>query len=163
MLWPNPTRTEASSILAAPPQLHLNCKYYSPPTPPPSHTTTTGPMSAPLFNASLISPTVSSSLPTGYTLRPLRKDDYSAFLEVLRVLTTVGDIAEADWGVRYDWMAARNDEYFILCITDDTGRVVAVGSLIVERKLYPLYPTSSNPHRVLTKRAFCEGQLETPR
>lgn len=93
-------------------------------------------MSAPLFDASLISPTVSSSLPAGYTLRPLRKDDYSAFLDVLRVLTTVGDIAEADWGVRYDWMAARNDEYFILCITDDTDRVVAVGSLIVERKLY---------------------------
>lgn len=95
-------------------------------------------MSTPLFDASLISPTVSSSLPAGYTLRPLRKGDYSAFLDVLRVLTTVGDIAEADWGVRYDWMAARNDEYFILCITDDTDRVVAVGSLIVERKLYHL-------------------------
>lgn len=95
-------------------------------------------MSTPLFDPSLISSAVSSSLPAGYTLRPLRKNDYSAFLDVLRVLTTVGDIAEADWSDRYDWMAARSEEYFVLCITDDTDRVVAVGSLIVERKLYHL-------------------------
>jgi len=91
-------------------------------------------MSTPLFDPSFIDPTVASSLPTGYTLRPLYKSDYSEFLDVLRVLTTVGDISEEEWSKRYDWMAARNEEYFTLCITDDKGKVVAVGSLIVEKK-----------------------------
>lgn len=51
------------------------------------------------------------------------------------MLTAVGDISEEEWNDRYDWMAARNEEYFILCITDDQGKVVAVGSLIIEKKL----------------------------
>jgi glucosamine-phosphate N-acetyltransferase len=95
-------------------------------------------MSSPLFDPSLINSTVASSLPSGYTLRPLYKSDYSEFLDVLRVLTAVGDISEEEWGKRYDWMATRNEEYFVLCITDDKGKVVAVGSLIVEKKLYRL-------------------------
>lgn len=92
-------------------------------------------MSTPLFDPTLISPEVASSLPDGYSIRPVRKSDYSQFLDVLRVLTTVGDISKADWAERYDWMAARKDEYFIICITDDKGKVVGVGSLIIEKKL----------------------------
>ncbi|KAF2083904.1 putative glucosamine-phosphate N-acetyltransferase [Saccharata proteae CBS 121410] len=91
--------------------------------------------SAPLFSTELISPTVSSLLPAGYTLRPLRRSDYHAgFLDVLRVLTTVGDISEAQWNERYDWMARRNDSYFLLCILDDKDAIVGTGALIVERK-----------------------------
>ncbi|KAH0613938.1 uncharacterized protein H6S33_005824 [Morchella sextelata] len=91
-------------------------------------------MSTPLFDPTLISPEVASSLPDGYSIRPVHKSDYSQFLDVLRVLTTVGDISEADWAERYDWMAARKDEYFIICITDDKEKVVGVGSLIIEKK-----------------------------
>lgn len=89
----------------------------------------------PLFSPSLISPTVIAALPEGYSIRPLRRSDYhNGYLDVLRVLTTVGDVSPDQWNERYDWMAARNDEYYLLVICDGTGRVVGTGSLIVERK-----------------------------
>jgi hypothetical protein len=51
--------------------------------------------SMPLFSASLISPDVAAQLPEGYTIRPLQKGDYQkGFLDVLRVLTTVGDVTD---------------------------------------------------------------------
>ncbi|KAI9817569.1 MAG: Glucosamine-phosphate N-acetyltransferase-like protein [Pycnora praestabilis] len=91
--------------------------------------------SEPLFSSTLISPTVSSSLPSDYTLRPLQQNDYHAgFLDVLRVLTTVGDISEEAWNERYEWMKTRNDEYFLLCVVDGEKKVVGTGALIVERK-----------------------------
>jgi hypothetical protein len=53
----------------------------------------------PLFSSDLISPEVLAELPEGYSCRPLeRKDYHNGFLDVLRVLTTVGDITE---DVRY--------------------------------------------------------------
>jgi hypothetical protein len=49
----------------------------------------------PLFSSDLISPEVLKALPEGYSCRPLeRKDYHNGFLDVLRVLTTVGDITE---------------------------------------------------------------------
>lgn len=89
----------------------------------------------PLFPASLISPDVISALPPDYTIRPLRRSDYNrGYLDVLRVLTTVGEISEEQWDQRYDWIRARNDEYYMLVICDGADRVVGTGSLIVERK-----------------------------
>lgn len=50
---------------------------------------------APLFSAELISPEVLKALPEGYTCRPIQRQDYhNGFLDVLRVLTTVGDVSE---------------------------------------------------------------------
>lgn len=89
----------------------------------------------PLFPASLISPEVISALPPDYTIRPLRRSDYNrGYLDVLRVLTTVGEISEDQWNQRYEWIRARNDEYYMLVICDGADRVVGTGSLIVERK-----------------------------
>ncbi|KAN0076281.1 Acyl-CoA N-acyltransferase [Elaphomyces granulatus] len=89
----------------------------------------------PLFSTSLISPDVSAALPEGYVARPLRCSDYHrGFLDVLRVLTTVGDISEEQWTDRYNFMAQRSDEYFLVVICDGSGLVVGTGSLIVERK-----------------------------
>ena len=69
-------------------------------------------------------------------MRPLERTDYAAgFLDVLKVLTTVGDISEGKWTERYDWMAKRGDEYFVLVVCDGEGKVVGTGSVIVERKL----------------------------
>jgi hypothetical protein len=49
----------------------------------------------PLFSTDLISPEVLAALPEGYSCRPLQQADYhKGFLDVLRVLTTVGDITE---------------------------------------------------------------------
>ncbi|KAG9786150.1 hypothetical protein KCU88_g2345, partial [Aureobasidium melanogenum] len=89
----------------------------------------------PLFSPSLISDEVSSSLPDGYTIRPLRRSDYyGGFLDTLRVLTTVGEPTFAEFNARYDFMASRNDTYYILVICDTTGTVVGTGAVIVERK-----------------------------
>jgi len=51
--------------------------------------------STPLFSPTLISQEVLAALPQGYSCRPLQRNDYhNGFLDVLRVLTTVGDISE---------------------------------------------------------------------
>jgi glucosamine-phosphate N-acetyltransferase len=90
----------------------------------------------PLFAPSLIPAEISSQLPQGYTIRPLHRDDYAnGFLDVLRVLTAVGDISKEAWEQRFEWMQTRNDEYFVVCVLDTQGVVVGVGSLVVERKL----------------------------
>lgn len=91
-----------------------------------------------LFSSDLISPSVAAALPEGYRVRALRRSDYDAgFLECLRVLTTVGEITEAQFDDRYRWMASQ-DGYYILVIEDaSSGKAVVVGTgaLIVERKL----------------------------
>ena len=94
------------------------------------------PSSTPLFDPSLISPVVASALPDSYTIRPLAKTDYGAgFLDVLRVLTTVGDISEEAFGQRFDEMSATRSGYHVLVICNGEGKVVGTGALIVERKL----------------------------
>ncbi|KAJ5705475.1 hypothetical protein N7536_001164 [Penicillium majusculum] len=82
----------------------------------------------PLFPSTLISP---ETTPSG----PCAARDYNrGYLDVLRVLTTVGDITEEAWNQRYDWITSRNDEYYMLVVCDGADRVVGTGSLIVERK-----------------------------
>jgi glucosamine-phosphate N-acetyltransferase len=88
-----------------------------------------------LFPPSLISPEILSVLPESYTARPLRRSDFHlGYLDVLRVLTTVGDITEAMWNERYDYLYKRNDEYYLIVICDGADKIVGTGSLIVERK-----------------------------
>ncbi|KAI9760942.1 MAG: hypothetical protein M4579_001318 [Chaenotheca gracillima] len=92
------------------------------------------PSTTPLFSPTLISPDVAASLPENYTIRPLQHSDYrDGFLDVLRVLTQVGDVTQAKWDERYRWMSERSDEYFILVIWDG-AKVVGAGTLVVERK-----------------------------
>lgn len=89
-----------------------------------------------LFSDSLISPEVAAALPEGYIVRALRPSDYAAgHLDVLRVLTTVGDISEEAWKGQYEWMTRQDGTYYILVIEDSNiGKVVGTGALIVERK-----------------------------
>ncbi|KAL8723114.1 MAG: hypothetical protein Q9225_000517 [Loekoesia sp. 1 TL-2023] len=99
------------------------------------HYPATSSPSGPLFSPTLISPSVSSVLPENYTIRPLQRSDYKdGMLDVLRVLTTVGEISEKAWDERYDWMARRGDEYYILVICDGQRKVVGTGAVIIERK-----------------------------
>jgi glucosamine-phosphate N-acetyltransferase len=93
-----------------------------------------------LFSSSLIPSSVLSQLPPGYTIRPLAANDYNeGFIDVLRVLTTVGDISPEKWSERYEWMAKRNEEYFLIVVVDESrpagSKVVGTGALIVEKKL----------------------------
>ncbi|KAL3473468.1 acyl-CoA N-acyltransferase [Aspergillus californicus] len=97
--------------------------------------TQNGTQEPPLFPTTLISPSVSSALPLGYTIRPLRRSDYHlGYLDVLRVLTTVGEISQEAWDARFDWISSHNDEYYLLVICDEKDAIVGTGSLIVERK-----------------------------
>lgn len=47
---------------------------------------------------------------------------------------THADGPAQQWNERYEWMARRNDEYFLLCVTDSSDAIVGTGALIVERK-----------------------------
>ncbi|KAL8629879.1 hypothetical protein Q9189_004430 [Teloschistes chrysophthalmus] len=110
------------------------------------HFPTTSSPSGPLFSPTLLPPpnslpststsTSAPTLPKGYTLRPLQRSDYSSgLLDVLRVLTTVGDISKERWDERYDWMARRGDEYYIVVVCDEGGSCVGTGCVVVERKI----------------------------
>ncbi|MCJ1251500.1 Glucosamine-phosphate N-acetyltransferase-like protein [Trapelia coarctata] len=135
------------------------------PTPPPASTplwspppTSLSAPSTPLFPPQLISPAVVKVLPDGYTIRPLQKSDYRAgMLDVLRVLTSVGDVGEEEWVGRWEWMRGVNEMgfarggegikeghkegkegegvgmYYVL-VVECEGRVVGTGAVVVERK-----------------------------
>lgn len=89
-----------------------------------------------LFSPSLISPNVVSALPEGYSMRPLQRTDFDyGFLDVLRVLTHVGDVTKEEFETRFDQMRAGAGGYHVLVILDGEGKIVGTGALIVERKL----------------------------
>lgn len=89
-----------------------------------------------LFPQSLIPATASSSLPEGYTLRPLRRSDYSrGFLTCLTDLTWIGDITQSAFEERFDWMATKGKDWYYCIVIDDGSRIVATATMIVERKL----------------------------
>lgn len=89
-----------------------------------------------LFQKSLIPHYVHQELPQGYTIRPLRASDYDrGVLDVLKVLTTVGKISRTQFQAQFDYWHKRNDTYFTIVIVDNHDKVVAVGSVVVERKL----------------------------
>jgi hypothetical protein len=126
------------------------------PTPPESHNSpndTVAMSEKSLFADNLLSPSVASALPQGYVLRALRPSDFSSgFLDCLRVLTTVGEISQADFEKQFDRMAS-SESYYIIVIEDSSrpqgsNSVVATGALIVEHKLYVLpYPWPITPCR----------------
>ena len=89
-----------------------------------------------LFSPELISPTVYAALPEGYSMRPLQRDDFdNGFLDVLRVLTHVGEVTKEEFGSRFDQMKGSAGGYHILVIMDGESKIVGTGALIVERKL----------------------------
>lgn len=100
-------------------------------------TTTSASASDPmLFEPELVPSFVQKALPEGYTIRPLKASDYErGVLDVLRVLTTVGDISKDDFQAQFDYWLRRNDTYFTVVILNTVGKAVGVGSVIVERKL----------------------------
>jgi glucosamine-phosphate N-acetyltransferase len=93
-------------------------------------------MSTPLFPASLIPSSASSSLPQNYVIRPLQRSDFSrGFLKCLTDLTWIGEISESAFEERYDWMATKGKEWYYCIVIDDGERIVATATMIVERKL----------------------------
>lgn len=73
-------------------------------------------------------------LPAGYTVRPLEASDHAAYLDTLRVLTTVGDISEADFGELWRYWTRHRDIFHPHVIANADNVVVATGMLLVEKK-----------------------------
>ena len=92
--------------------------------------------STPLFSPELISPTVTAQLPDGYSIRPLQPRDYGlGFLSVLAVLTSVGEISEADFSERFRYLhSTAPGTYYLIVVLNGEGKVVGTGALVVERK-----------------------------
>lgn len=98
--------------------------------------TSTSPADYALFPQSLIPSSLASSLPEGYTLRPLHRSDYSrGFLTCLTDLTWIGEITESAFCERFDWMATKGKDWYYCIVIDDGSRIVATATMIVERKL----------------------------
>ncbi|OLL22530.1 Glucosamine 6-phosphate N-acetyltransferase [Neolecta irregularis DAH-3] len=75
-------------------------------------------------------------LPEGYTLRPLSSGDYQrGAVEVLKVLTTVGDFTEELYRERFDYWFKHNDTYYTIVVLNANDKVVGIGTLMIERKL----------------------------
>jgi glucosamine-phosphate N-acetyltransferase len=88
-----------------------------------------------LFSSSLISAEVKASLPAGYIVRALEKEDFAkGYLDCLRVLTHVGDLSVEQFNERYEEMEALKGTYYLL-VMEHEKRIVATASLIVEKKL----------------------------
>jgi len=91
-----------------------------------------------LFATSLISSKVQSTLPPGFTFRPLQRTDYTAgHLDVLGDLAWIGSITEEQWTAQFDLMSKCNGTYYVLVLVDGNGeeaKIVGTGALIVERK-----------------------------
>ena len=78
-------------------------------------------------------------LPESYSMRPLQRNDYgNGILDVLRVLTSVGDVQKETWEELWDYWKTINGvgtgAYFILVVEDGQGKVVGTGRVVVERK-----------------------------
>lgn len=89
-----------------------------------------------LFSPDFISPEVKGNLPEGLHIRPLASTDYyRGHLSVLEVLTIVTDPGEAAWVAQFNAMRAAPHIYHVLVTVDKTtDRIVAVGTVFMERK-----------------------------
>lgn len=89
-----------------------------------------------LFAPSWISPDVSAALPEGYVMRPLMRTDFDkGFLDVLRVMTVVGDVTKEQFEARFDEMKRSEGRYYVLVILDAEQKIVGTGAIVIESKL----------------------------
>lgn len=56
------------------------------------------------------------------------------YLNCLLQLTVVGEIPMEQFKDRFDYMKDRSDTYFPHVITDETGKIIAAGTLLIEKK-----------------------------
>lgn len=95
-----------------------------------------------LFSPSLIDESARSSVPDGYTVRPLSRNDHcKGFFECLQSLTWTGQVTEARFHERFDWMTSKGEGWFYNVVLEHEGKIVGTGVVIVERKLYVLSQT----------------------
>lgn len=74
------------------------------------------------------------TLPSGYTLSALRREDYdNGALEVLAQLTTVGEVSRENFDKFIDLQMGA--DYNTMVIRNEDHRVVGIATLLVETKL----------------------------
>ncbi|KAI9261977.1 acyl-CoA N-acyltransferase [Sporodiniella umbellata] len=87
-----------------------------------------------LFDASFLSPQVQSQLHKGYTLYALRSNDYHrGYLDVLSVLTEVGQHTIESWHRQFSFLKRHNETYYVVTIENE-GRIAATGTILIEHK-----------------------------
>ncbi|KAJ1951472.1 Glucosamine-phosphate N-acetyltransferase-like protein [Linderina macrospora] len=88
-----------------------------------------------LFDASILGTAATSLVPANHILRPLELTDFrKGYVECLSNLTVVGDISEQMFAESFEEMQ-RAGGYFVIVIEDqESGRIVASGTLVVEQK-----------------------------
>lgn len=75
-----------------------------------------------------------TSLPTGYSVRPLNSGDYNrSHLNVLSVLTLAPDVGEAAWVAQFDALG-QGSYYPIVIVEIASDQIVGTGTLFLERK-----------------------------
>jgi len=68
-------------------------------------------------------------------MRPLSRGDFGlGFLDVLRILTHVGDVSQQEYEGRFDEMKRDAGGYHVIVILDGEQKIVGTGALIIERK-----------------------------
>ncbi|KAI0682208.1 acyl-CoA N-acyltransferase [Earliella scabrosa] len=89
-----------------------------------------------LFPADQLPVDVRNQLPGDLHIRPLASSDYSrGHLSVLSVLTVVTDPGEEAWRAQFEAIRAAPRTYYSIVIVDKASdRIVAVGTVFVERK-----------------------------
>ncbi|TBU28443.1 hypothetical protein BD311DRAFT_321611 [Dichomitus squalens] len=89
-----------------------------------------------LFPTEHIPADVRKQLPPELHIRPLASSDYArGHLTILSVLTVVTDPGEAAWRAQFDALRAAPRTYYPIVIVDRASdRIVAVGTVFVERK-----------------------------
>ncbi|TIB74720.1 hypothetical protein E3Q24_00393 [Wallemia mellicola] len=88
-----------------------------------------------LFSESLIPKSVASTLPAGYSIRPLSPSDYdNGHISLLTVLTKAPDPGRQAYMQRFYFLKNIPDTYFTIVITDNSGKVVGCGTVFLERK-----------------------------
>ncbi|OCH93158.1 acyl-CoA N-acyltransferase [Obba rivulosa] len=88
-----------------------------------------------MFPPEQIPTEVKAALPSDLHIRPLASSDYRrGHLSVLSVLTIVTDPGEAAWVAQFNAMRAAPRTYYSVVIVDQSDKIVAVGTVFIERK-----------------------------
>jgi glucosamine-phosphate N-acetyltransferase len=69
-----------------------------------------------------------------YSIRPLQKSDFEEQYECLKQLTQIGEPTQEMFDERFDWMTESGCYYVIMVVEKSTGKAIATGTLIVEKK-----------------------------
>lgn len=68
-------------------------------------------------------------------MRPLCRGDYHrGYMDVLRVVGRTGWVGEDIWDERVEWLRSQASTYFILVVVNLEDRIVASGTVLLERK-----------------------------